>query len=434
MYSASTDNKGTKRRRRLQTSIDNTNLSSISSSLPTSTSKPTTSQPGEAPSSENAPITNEKRPTGPSEENLSAQSPDRSVAQDNEELDSDSDSSFMNLLGTVSMEVETTELEFRFPSSIDVDDPSHGAFLPDLSPFDPAVEDFLCFEPDIEPIEKLDTADNVQRPLPQNISGHAADDTGDSTIRTPPSNTMLSTSRWTLPSPVNTLAAESPARRHSLVQDHQQHTTPTLPFENNIFGSLLSVYGHDIVTLPGSTPCQCMQIALRILEELEIKNSRDDLYAADHVLSFQKRAIEQCSTMLNCKSCSTMSGFMMLLVVICEKMVSSFERITSCVEQLQQHPLPSGGLDGGGPRAGGIGDEQTVSVGEYEVDSLQEQCCLVGVLVLLQLKKLGAVLTRLKNLAATYNWGTHLTMLLSIDQRFRNSTAASRLMICDHST
>lgn len=96
------------------------------------------------------------------------------------------------------MEVETTEPEFRFPSSIDVDDPSHGALLPDLSPFDPVVEDFLCFEPDIELIEKLGTADNVQRPLPQNISSHAADDTGDSTVRTPPSNTMLSASRWNI--------------------------------------------------------------------------------------------------------------------------------------------------------------------------------------------------------------------------------------------
>lgn len=436
VYSTSADSKGPKRRRRTQSSVDNNTSSSSPSSFPARTSKTAASQPNKVLLAENAPRMDESSSPKPYGENPGAQSRpnlDLPTAQNTE--DCSLDSGFMELLDTAAMDVETTELDdgstFKFSSSIDVDDLGHSPFLSGLSPFDPGVEDFFCFESDIETAEGLGRA-GIALDNSRNLhkSHQTAGDSSKSSFEPPYSRAMPSTSYWPLPSPSTTLV-EGPGQAQPLIQSHRQHAEPALSSENNMFESL-SVPVHDTATSqPSSSACQCMQSALRILEELEVKNSRDDLYAADHVLSFQKRALGQCNAMLNCKNCSTISGFMMLLVVICDKMVTSFERVSTCVEQLQR---PSGVQEVGRPRAGSIGDGQAVSLGDYEIDSLQERCCLVSVLVLLQLKRLGSVLTRLKNIAAVFNWGTHLTMLLSIDRRFQNTTANLHLMINDRTT
>ena len=66
------------------------------------------------------------------------------------------------------------------------------------------------------------------------------------------------------------------------------------------------------------------------------------------------------------------------------------------------------------------------SLGEYEVDSLDEVTCLMSRLVLLQLKRLEAILKRLKTLSAQRNWETHLAMLDPLDQQFQDTVSRLR--------
>ena len=188
------------------------------------------------------------------------------------------------------------------------------------------------------------------------------------------------------------------------------------------------------LTMPSTKPaCRCMQTALGVLENLEVsKTTTDDkLYKFDHTLSFQKRAVTECHSTLKCKDCSASSAFIMLLIIISEKMVLSFERLFRRLRQQysQQHaPLSSPTfvsepdesliLDGG-PR---------ITVGVYEVDSVEERISVIRLVALLRLRNLEQFLTRLISIANTWNWMSHITNLQTIARRSRDIASAVRVI------
>lgn len=162
-----------------------------------------------------------------------------------------------------------------------------------------------------------------------------------------------------------------------------------------------------------------MSTALDILEVLEVKNSKMSLEAIDGILSFKKRALAQCNVMLECQGCNSHSQFMMLLVVICDKMVASFERLSISCREVHNTITEVGDIK----RAEGftIVDGKSLFVGEYEVDLDEERCYLVRQLVMLQLKNLATFELRLKGIANGWSWDAHKTMLATIDKRLQDT-------------
>lgn len=172
-----------------------------------------------------------------------------------------------------------------------------------------------------------------------------------------------------------------------------------------------------------------MHTALAILENLESNTSKESLFSVDHTLSFKKRALAQCNAMLDCRNCNAASGFMMLLIVICEHMVSSFGQLTAGLqEQLQQQQSSKTFVDK--MMIKGVCSEFRPSIffGEYEVDLVEERRCLLTVLVILQLKSLERLLTRLKSITTLWNWETHRRKLALTDEKFREAAANIRRM------
>lgn len=167
-----------------------------------------------------------------------------------------------------------------------------------------------------------------------------------------------------------------------------------------------------------------MSTALDILEVLEIKNSKLSLEAIDGILSFKKRALNQCNVMLECQGCNSHSQFMMLLVVICDKMVASFERLSLTCREVHQQITEVGDTK----KAEGftIVDGKSLFVGEYEVDLDEERCYLVRQLVMLQLRNLATFELRLKGIANGWSWDAHKTMLATIDKRLQDTAANIR--------
>lgn len=167
-----------------------------------------------------------------------------------------------------------------------------------------------------------------------------------------------------------------------------------------------------------------MSTALDILEVLEIKNSKMSYEAIDGILSFKKRALNQCNVMLECQSCNSHSQFMMLLVVICDKMVASFERLSLSCREVHQQFTEVGDMK----KAEGfsIVDGKSLFVGEYEVDLDEERCYLVRQLVMLQLRNLATFELRLKGIANGWSWDAHKTMLATIDKRLQDTAANIR--------
>ena len=167
-----------------------------------------------------------------------------------------------------------------------------------------------------------------------------------------------------------------------------------------------------------------MSTALDILEVLEIKNSKMSLEAIDGILSFKKRALAQCNVMLECQGCNSHSQFVMLLVVICDKMVASFERLSASCREVHNTITEVGDIK----RAEGftIVDGKSLFVGEYEVDLDEERCYLVRQLVMLQLKNLATFELRLKGIANGWSWDAHKTMLATIDKRLQDTASNIR--------
>ncbi|KAL8638652.1 MAG: hypothetical protein Q9228_004215 [Teloschistes exilis] len=177
-------------------------------------------------------------------------------------------------------------------------------------------------------------------------------------------------------------------------------------------------------TASGVSSCRCMSTALDILEVLEIKNSKMSYEAIDGILSFKKRALNQCNVMLECQGCNSHSQFMMLLVVICDKMVASFERLSLSCREVHQQIAEVGDMK----KAEGftIVDGKSLFVGEYEVDLDEERCYLVRQLVMLQLRNLATFELRLKGIANGWSWDAHKTMLATIDKRLQDTAANIR--------
>lgn len=155
----------------------------------------------------------------------------------------------------------------------------------------------------------------------------------------------------------------------------------------------------------------------------------------------------------------------MLLVVICDKMVASFERLSqSCQEVHRQitatHTDFAGSGGGGGDRLpqclqphqqqqdgklsalpsfssssssssssadpSAIVNGKSLFVGAYEVDLDEERCYLVQQLVMLQLGNLATFGLRLKDIANRWSWDVHKTMLSTIDKRLQDTAANVR--------
>ena len=172
---------------------------------------------------------------------------------------------------------------------------------------------------------------------------------------------------------------------------------------------------------PTSSSCQCLQTALQVLEVLETGNNRFNKSAFDHILGLKKNAISQCSIMLGCQTCSAVSAFVMLLIVICEKILLSFEAWS--IRYQGRKPKSSDGHSEGQTSDCRKGQVRKFFLGVYEVDSEHEQCSLLRSLALVQLRHLHRLLDRLQGFAASKNWAAHQATLTSFIVRLEEAAA-----------
>ena len=154
-----------------------------------------------------------------------------------------------------------------------------------------------------------------------------------------------------------------------------------------------------------SSSCQCEQIAIEILEAIEVKANTNSPCTSAQILQIQKQALRQCTTMLACIPCSNDSRFVMLLAVIFEKMTHSFQRLLTRTDL--QCFLVGGSSEPSLPTQG----DHTLYLADYEIDDNQERQAVVHALITLQLKALNELLSRLEGIATAQNWGTHCMMI-----------------------
>ena len=180
--------------------------------------------------------------------------------------------------------------------------------------------------------------------------------------------------------------------------------------------------GGSSIAHPSSPPsprCQCMIVALQILEDLEAKSHRVNIHPFDHTLSFVKHALQKCSFILACETCAPVSESMIFLVMICKRVVQLFDRVASrFLEQRNQQWLSSFSFaQPNEPKQSGLNN--VYLLGEFEVNSIDEMRGLMSGLALLQLRRAETIISRLKSVATRWNWETHLAMLEPLEPAFR---------------
>jgi hypothetical protein len=192
--------------------------------------------------------------------------------------------------------------------------------------------------------------------------------------------------------------------------------------------------------------CYCWREVAHILEKIELKNNIHESLGQSSVessLSFQRGAVEKCTTMIACNSCRSSSERMMLLALIVDKLVIEFEDLTrACQQEGILHALPNlHSVSSHGqatpscmrnptsafipsiyfPKASS--PERRLFLGDYEVQPSEWEP-LVKTLITLYARKLESLISCCRTWATATNRSAMLAMFSKVERRFRSIAVA----------
>ena len=167
-----------------------------------------------------------------------------------------------------------------------------------------------------------------------------------------------------------------------------------------------------VSSFPAQGHYQCQTIALRLQESLCIVESQCSLRNMGYVLRTNKRILVQCSSLLNCTLCSTMSHFMMLLTTICQRITSCFERVLVILVQQYNYLQNRRARQPCFGSSEGDNDEEShqMTVHGYDLD-IDEEPCLFGALALVGIHKLRIILGHIREITTAQRWDPHTTII-----------------------
>lgn len=170
-----------------------------------------------------------------------------------------------------------------------------------------------------------------------------------------------------------------------------QKTPPTLAGTGLVpLPSESSTGVREAVVSPSQINCDCLQSALRMLEELETRNHRMEDFSAWVLSQHLASSLGKCIRILECKPCIKLSEQMMLMIIIAQKITKMFSRLaTRFVEQ-----------------------DQSIVCSESSVPLPR--------LVLIQQLRSERVLNHLQGISRSCNWQTHLAILDSVLQHSKD--------------
>ena len=170
--------------------------------------------------------------------------------------------------------------------------------------------------------------------------------------------------------------------------------------------------------------CRCLVRAVAVIEEIEIQRQHASAVNADVILSLQRRALDRCDTLLQCKDCANVSHSVMLLLLLCDKLPTSplwSEKETESPGLPSEADQRSFEADDGGERYHG----PRIHFGEYEVSSLRERTQVIRALHFCFTQRLMELLRRFEGLAALKGWQTQLMMVVNLKNRIGDQARSS---------
>ncbi|KAH7141625.1 hypothetical protein EDB81DRAFT_760485 [Dactylonectria macrodidyma] len=149
--------------------------------------------------------------------------------------------------------------------------------------------------------------------------------------------------------------------------------------------------------------CRCMSVTLGILERIQNYTAVTSFRRAERALFFLKESISNCHGLVYYQSCRNPPRLMTFSILVAEKMIGVLEGIATFCET----------------KADETHGNDTILFGEYRINSTQERCEVLGVLILLQVKRLGALSGAFTHQAGKGDWASHQAGLRPIVIRIR---------------
>lgn len=140
----------------------------------------------------------------------------------------------------------------------------------------------------------------------------------------------------------------------------------------------------------------------------------------DAILAQQKEAVKHCNSMVRCSACTARSDYMMLLVIVIDKLVDSCEKVVT--------KLVNSSRMGSDKVEAACGGNQKMHFGQYEIDTPTEQQYVSRVLAALQLNNVLCLLARMLNVAASASRGSQLSALRTTEQKIRATAEKLKLL------
>jgi hypothetical protein len=165
---------------------------------------------------------------------------------------------------------------------------------------------------------------------------------------------------------------------------------------------------------PTRNACNCLASAVSLLEVISIQYMQVNLKSVPQLIRHNKSALLQCRALHSCDLCSKKSEFVMLLILLCQKIIASYQHIVIIlIEQFNRLHRPNGDdeIEISVPTMeSAMATAREVELREYQVD-VEEEPCVFGGVVQMQVKKMAAFLRMLKAMLIAYNWPSHIAML-----------------------
>lgn len=179
--------------------------------------------------------------------------------------------------------------------------------------------------------------------------------------------------------------------------------------------------------------CECTGSALRVLEIAATPLKRTGWSTSEQKLCFLKTNISQCYALAQCTGCSQDSSLTMLVLIICEKLTAIFEEIAQWWSRSREtnkqasQREPSVGVKSShsrdSPRQEATQRRHPkqqpprMSLGSYQIDTLEERYKVFATLVCLQLQRLARFVTGLKGSIVSHKWTSHNAVAKVLGQR-----------------
>ena len=221
--------------------------------------------------------------------------------------------------------------------------------------------------------------------------------------------------------------------------DVESNSTMYIPENLSNYSALLdpspgmSTSSKDSMEKIEADDCECTGSALRVLETAATPLKRTAWSTSEQKLCFLKTNISQCYALAQCTGCSQDSSLTMLVLIICEKLTAIFEEIAqwwSRSRETNRHASQRESSVGvksshsrDTPRPEAIqrrhSEQQPprMSLGSYQIDTLEERYTIFATLVCLQLQRLASFVAGLRGSAVSYKWTSHSAVAKGLAQR-----------------